>query len=366
MDNFADNKGNESDIPTPAQCHLATVPTTFLPTAPPSEDGPVAGPAAARAAGPAFNDHATTILSVARRNISTIAGPAAHVPPPRLSITTLPATRATAAEKDKAWNLPGDGPETPPIYKPQRIGPRMVEVIDIPSDEDDNMPSASMRVSNMFDDRLIPGTIAGYTTDIILPTRLPITIQSDAGPVAGSVARHAIAHIRPTCQPTTTPVPAVCAKTKKISPHPPGARLPLLLAADLPVGHHFAAQKRKSQALSNEVPESSQAFERRIINSQNSNAGATSSLSHIIFDYLGEEVTSGCLLVILGPFPYVDFDFVLEVYLQIYGRQLMAKGDKPQSFIRALARLEGLEHWVPQHEGLGLGQSCKCKPTTSY
>ncbi|KAJ2880380.1 hypothetical protein H4R27_004755 [Coemansia aciculifera] len=306
---------------------MSTAPTTFLPTASPSDNIPTTGPAAADAAGPASNDHAATTLSVARRNISTVAGPAAHVPLPRLSITTLPVARATAAEKGKAWDLPSDGPKALPLYKRQRIDPRVVEVIDISSDEDgevidissdedSNRSSASIRLSALFDDSLFPG----------------------------SVTSHATAHIRPTRQPTATPVTAVHAKTKKI--------LPLLITADPPVGHHFLAQKRKrkSQALPKEVPESSQASERHKTNSQNSNAGVTNSLSHIIFDCSGEEVTSAGILLTIGTFPYVGFEFVLEVYLQTYDCQLMAKGDKPQFLIRALARLEGLEHWVPQHE----------------
>ncbi|KAJ2859674.1 hypothetical protein GGH94_005971 [Coemansia aciculifera] len=237
---------------------MSTAPTTFLPTASLSDNTPTTGPAAACSAGPASNNQATTTSPVTRRNISTVAGPAAHVPLPRLSIATLPVARATASEKGKARDLPGDGLETPPFYKRQRIGLRVGELIKILSDEEGDRPRVSI-----------------------------VALSAKRGELPG-------------------------------------------------IG-------------------SSRFGSRSLVHSHNGNAGHNSvrqgGPSHIIFDCSGKRVTSEVLLVILGPLPYIDMEYVLDAYHWAYGSRLMPEGAKPQKFIRALAGLEGLELWVPKLKG---------------
>ncbi|KAJ2878273.1 hypothetical protein H4R27_005887 [Coemansia aciculifera] len=72
----------------------------------------------------------------------TVAGSAtASVTLPRQYPMAISVSRATTAEKGKGRAPPGDGPPTQTLRKRQRVAPRVVEAIDISSDEKDDAPN---------------------------------------------------------------------------------------------------------------------------------------------------------------------------------------------------------------------------------
>ncbi|KAJ2756087.1 hypothetical protein GGI19_001148 [Coemansia pectinata] len=93
-----------------------------MPTVPPPQDSPVTG---------------------------TVAGSAtASVTLPRQYPMAISVSRATAAEKGKGRAPPGDGPPTQTLRKRQRVAPRVVEAIDISSDEEDDAPNTNKIASS--------------------------------------------------------------------------------------------------------------------------------------------------------------------------------------------------------------------------
>ncbi|KAJ2745645.1 hypothetical protein GGI19_006483, partial [Coemansia pectinata] len=137
-----------------------------------------------------------------------------------------------------------------------------------------------------------------------------------------------------------------------ISPCLPIAALPCLLVAALPLlntlaqpaARPTAAQERKRSAPPNQAPESLQASKRY----RTGNDGATASSSRTTYEHSDDKATSKRLLAAIKPCIFVEVDFVSGIYRRIHSCSLMPPGVKPKKFIKRLAKMDGLEHWVPR------------------
>ncbi|KAJ2862742.1 hypothetical protein GGH94_004076 [Coemansia aciculifera] len=149
VDRLARSIAASGSAPTATLYVTVSMLRRYMRTSSPSGSSPTAGPAAARSVSPAFNNHAAAALSLADPIASTDAGPAA-VSALRLHLLSaiLPVARPTAAEKGKGRAPPGDGPPTRTLRKRQRVAPRVVEAIDISSDEEDDAPNTNKIASS--------------------------------------------------------------------------------------------------------------------------------------------------------------------------------------------------------------------------
>ncbi|KAJ2879253.1 hypothetical protein H4R27_005419 [Coemansia aciculifera] len=162
----------------------------------------------------------------------------------------------------------------------------------------------------------------------------------------------------PTMEQLLALITAPPVANESISPCPP---ISALRAACPP-----AARMGKRRALPNKAPESSMAPKRHRVSKQVNNDGTTANSSSTTCHSSSERVMSERLLAAIRPSIFFDLDFALAIYRRTHGYSLMPPGVKLKHFVKRLAKMDGLEHRVPQLEttdsaGLAhLNLPCRC------
>ncbi|KAJ2884318.1 hypothetical protein H4R27_002178 [Coemansia aciculifera] len=324
---------------------------------------------ATRATGSAANSHVAELAllrqlltaPITRRSTaplsvsSPIAGSAtASVPLPRQLTTNLPVGRATAPEKRKGRAAPGDRQATPPLHKRQRMGPQVVEVIEISSDEEGNGPSASMQAS----------------TPLFFPTMPPSASSPVAATVAGSFAASVTLARLTTATPSTARL-TWPQKGKGRAPPDDGPPTPqlhmrqrvdpwaveeIVISSD-EEGDEPSVNMRASSSARSALPNVSYSSRLGMHlsisdhdhggNADHDSAEENGSAT-VIRDSSGEVVTSMRVSVVFGSFFYMTFAMLTTLYRRKFGCRLIPEGADPQVVHEALGALEGFRlHSIP-------------------
>ncbi|KAJ2059480.1 hypothetical protein GGI17_004360 [Coemansia sp. S146] len=313
----------------------------------PSQDNPIAGPAAARSVGPAFNDQAAATSSIARRNTCTITGPiagpaAVSALRPHLPTATLSVARPSAAEKGNGRAPPNDRPKPPSLQMRQGIDPQ-VEVIEISSDEEEDGPSAGMQALTPLSLSTAPPSLAGSTTASITLPRQPTMAISVSRATATEKGKGQ-------APPGDKPPTLALRKHQRVAPRVVEA---IEISSD-EEGDGPNTSKIASSSIQGALPNIESSFKPRgydmLYNPFDFICGSSldqrNSMSKIR-DRSGNKVTTQRILFVIGPFLSCHFDLFIIIYHYAFRCELVPSGISPRDFMLKLANMEGFMHWSP-------------------